>query len=127
MNRSYVQKDLLEIAKGQLALENRLARSGSKFLFCDTNLIVIKIWSDFKYGSTDSWIEEQLAERSYDFYLLTDIDLPWEEDPMREHPQKREELFQLYKKYLEDHELPFAIVSGNGQQRLEKAIDAIKI
>ena len=87
---------------------------------------VVKIWSDFKYGSTDPWILDSLNTRKYDFYILTDIDLPWQPDPLREHPEKRKELFSLYEKYLTDRELPFYIVTGQGNTRLRKAISRIE-
>ncbi|MDH5610342.1 MAG: ATP-binding protein, partial [Cyclobacteriaceae bacterium] len=94
-------------------------------LFCDTNLIVVKIWSDHKYGTTDSWILEQLDQRSYDFYLLANIDLPWRPDPQREHPDRRLYFFELYQQYLIQHDLPYAIVSGDEDLRVKCALDAL--
>ncbi len=125
LHRPYQKEDLQDIAKGQLSLEDEMASKTSDFLFCDTNLIVIKVWSDFKYGDTDPWILASLENRKYDFYLLTDIDLPWKDDPQREHPNKRAELFNIYESYLEDHDLPFGIVSGSGDDRLKNAIRLI--
>ena len=126
LSRPYEESDLLEIAKGQLAWEDDKASYASKFLFCDTNLIVIKIWSEHKYGKTDPWIETQLSERSYDFYLLSAIDLPWRPDPQREHPDKRSYFFDVYKQYLIDRQLPFAIVTGEEEDRLQSAITALQ-
>ncbi len=125
LNRPYEEADLLEIAKGQIQLEDVKAQSTKGFLFCDTNLIVIKIWSDFKYGWTDPWIMESLKTRKYDHYLLMDIDLPWEPDPQREHPQQRRELFDLYKDYLESNQLPYEVVSGLKSDRFESALRII--
>lgn len=126
LSRAYEKADLLDIAKGQLKSEDELAPIAHDFLFCDTSLIVIKIWSEFKYGHTDPWIEASLNTRKYAHYLLTDIDLPWENDPQREHPNHRQELFGLYKKYLIDRELPFSIIQGKGDDRLHSGIREIK-
>lgn len=124
--RPYEQKDLKVIAEGQLKWEEKKEKSARDFLFCDTNLIVIKIWSDHKYGNTDPWIEEQLEKRSYDFYLLNDIDLPWQPDPQREHPDQRQYFFDKYEDYLKKQSLPYAVVSGLDGNRKESALRSLK-
>ena len=65
-----------------------------------------------------------LKSRNIDLYLLPDIDLPWQPDPLREHPDKRKELFNLYLDELKKRNLPFEIVNGFGQQRLANAVNA---
>jgi nicotinamide riboside kinase len=62
----------------------------------------------------------------YDLYLLCDIDLPWQADPLREHPQQREALFQLYQQELEKLGVNYKIIRGSGEQRLSNAISAIE-
>lgn len=124
--RDYEKNDLLEIAKGQLAWEEEKLGYANKYLICDTNLIVIKIWSDHKYGETDPWIIENLKSRPYDYYLLPNIDLPWRPDPQREHPDKRDYFFKIYKEYLESNKLPYSIVSGIEEGRLQNAVDALQ-
>jgi NadR type nicotinamide-nucleotide adenylyltransferase len=126
LDREYDQSDLLEIAKGQVAWEDQKIEFAQDYLFCDTNLIVIKIWSDYKYESTDEWIEQELANRTYDFHLLSNIDIAWTSDPQREHPTKREYFFDVYKKYLEDRKIPFGIVSGFEEERTRNAISVIE-
>lgn len=126
LDRPYQEFDLLNIAKEQLKLEDELASRANTFLFCDTNLITIKIWSDYKYGRTDRWILESLKMRKYDFYLLMDIDLPWESDPQREHPNKRQELFDLYKAHLDSNQLGYSVLAGQENLRRQKAIRTIE-
>ncbi|GAB4230437.1 MAG: hypothetical protein Tsb0034_02380 [Ekhidna sp.] len=126
LDRDYEQHDLKAIAEGQLAWEDDKAEYAKELLFCDTNLIVIKIWSDHKYGNTDPWIEAELQKRTYDFYLLNNIDLPWRPDPQREHPTMRKHFFNIYKEYLEVNGLPFAVVSGIEGERKKCALEAIR-
>ena len=126
LDRPYEQHDLKAIAEAQLQWEDDKAEYANRYLFCDTNLIVIKIWSDHKYGSTDPWIAEQLQDRAYDFYLLNNIDIPWTPDPQREHPTLRKHFFEVYRSYLIDHNLPFSIVSGIEGDRKKSAVDAIE-
>jgi len=126
LERDYTQNDLLSIAKGQLTSEDLAAQqSKNNILICDTNLIVIKIWSEFNYGNCDPEIVKLLNERHYDLHLLTQIDIPWEDDPQREHPNEREVLFSLYKAELEKLKTPYAEISGNPEMRKATAIKAI--
>jgi nicotinamide riboside kinase len=61
-----------------------------------------------------------------DLYLLCDIDLPWEDDPLREHPHQREVLLGKYRTRLETLGVNHALVQGSGDQRLASALQHIK-
>lgn len=132
LERAYNYEDLLEIAKGQIELEENLAtKAQNQLLICDTDLLVIKVWSEFKYGQCHPWILEQLAQRRYNHYFLTNIDFPWSEDPLREHPEPEMRLyfFNLYQEILKKRNLPFTVLSGDEERRLKtarKIIDEIK-
>jgi NadR type nicotinamide-nucleotide adenylyltransferase len=125
IGRPYEFGDIVKIAKGQLLRENHKKEEAAKFLFCDTDMLVCKIWSEFRYGRSDPWIRKMVENHRYDLYLLCDIDLPWEEDPLREHPHRRKELFDLYIYDLKRLKLPFELVSGHGKCRLDNAISII--
>lgn len=126
LDRDYEQHDLKAIAEAQLTWEDEKAEYANDYLFCDTNLIVIKIWSEHKYGNTDPWIEEQLNIRKYDFYLLNNIDIPWTPDPQREHPTLRKHFFEVYKNYLEERGFPYSLVSGIEVERKKSALKALE-
>lgn len=125
IHRPYGEADILAIARGQVAAEEALAPRARTYLFCDTEAIVTKIWSEVKYGRCHPWITDRIATRPYDLYLLCDIDLPWEYDPLREHPDRRSYLFDLYHKELKERNLPFAVVSGSGETRFVNAATII--
>ena len=124
----YTQTDLLAIAKGQVKSEIELMKTANKYLFCDTDLYVMQVWSEHKYQTCDTWILNQIAQQQADAYILTSPDMPWEPDPQREHPEPkwREYFFNWYKKIVEKSALPFTIVSGNEEMRLQQAIDFIE-
>ena len=69
----------------------------------------------------------QIVENSYDLYLLCDVDLPWVKDELREYPdlEIREKLYHHYKDLLVNQSTPWVNISGNYQQRLLNAINAI--
>lgn len=125
LDRPYQESDLLQIAREQLELEDKLARKANKLLFCDTGMLVLKIWSEHSYGRCHPFILEQLQKREYSLSLLPNIDMPWEPDPQREHPHLREYFFTLYQQQLMESGRPFSIVSGSGKERLQNAIKAV--
>lgn len=127
LGKPYVFDDLLEIAKSQVAIEDKLSLKSKELLICDTDLNVIKVWSEHKYGKVHPWIESQIKIRTYDLYLLTDFDIPWQEDPLREHPdpEMRKYFFDLYQKILQESGVPFALVSGNQEERKQLSINLI--
>lgn len=130
-NRSpdYVYDDLKEIAKGQLRLEEECTAAVSKtqksnLLFIDTDLYVIKVWSEFVFQRCDNFILQQIALRKYDGYFLCHPDLPWQEDPLREYPDRktRDELFYYYKELLQSQSVPWCDIFGNESERMHRAI-----
>jgi len=126
LQRPYTQADLNEIAKGQLQAEKKARpKTNNELLILDTDLQVIKIWSEFKYGDCDPWILQQLNMNQPSIYILTYFDIPYEKDPLRETPEKRPELFDLYEKALKESDSPYLVVRGNQSQRLEQSIKAI--
>jgi NadR type nicotinamide-nucleotide adenylyltransferase len=126
LGRPYDQADLTKIAHGQLRMEDEWIRDAKGVLICDTNLIVIKIWSEVKYGNCDPNILEKIAERKYDLFLLTYVDIPWENDPLREHPSRREELYQMYLNEMKQQQAPFVEIKGPSALRQETAVEAIR-
>ena len=126
LRRPYTQDDLLKIAHGQIRLEDEYTIDANNFLICDTNLYVIKIWSMFKYGNCSEEILKTIESRKYDLYLLTYVDIPWQADPLREHPTKREELYQIYLNEMKNQSVPFVEIKGEREQRIATAVSAIE-
>jgi len=119
---NYNQSDLLEIANGQFISEGGLNQQLS---LQDSDLITIKIWSEYKYGNCDNWILEQIAKQKSEnrFYLLCKPDIPWKADPLRENPTNREELFEIYKEELEKLKHNYVIIEG--EERIKNSISKI--
>ncbi len=80
-------QDVQWIARGQRATEMAWATQADRVLICDTNLATIALWSDVLFGATPGWILEAAAGNTYDLWLLTDIDVPFERDPQRCFPE----------------------------------------
>ena len=145
--KKYDFDDLLIIAKGQIKLEeeviqsvignNLLEKSHSSFIsdshqdhslvFIDTDMYVIKVWSEFVFGKCHPYILYQLTERKYDLYLLCNTDLPWIKDELREYPdlETRQKLFNIYENLMTHQSTPWVEISGNYKERLDKAIASV--
>ena len=127
----YSASDLLTIAKGQLELEDEYTRkvqeeNSSSVLFVDTDMYVMKVWSEYVFGTCDFFILDTIIKRKYDGYLLCNIDLPWVKDELREYPDEkpRQELFAIYKDLLINQPVPWALISGTDAERTAAAIRA---
>lgn len=127
LGRDYVEEDLQKIANGQVRKEDETATKVDKFLICDTDLYVLKVWAEAKYGSCHTAILEEIAKRKYDLYLLTYIDVLWEDDPLREHSSVKERhyFYSQYRDIVINSGVPWADIRGDNKQRLQTALDAI--
>ena len=134
----YAYGDLWEIAKGQLNSEEEAGRkmasgeyqeenSPHSPLFIDTDSYVIKIWSEISFNKCDNRILTQIARANYDLYLLCNTDLPWVADPLREYPdlEMRKRIYAYYKDAMVNQPVPWVDISGNYEERLQKAIHAV--
>ena len=121
----YTEADLLLIAQGQIQSENCLLPKATRFLFCDTEMTVMKIWSEVKFKTCNPRILQLYEEQEYDLYLLCSPDIPWQDDPLREHPHLRQELFEMYVKELEIKQRNFIVIKGNQYERFIQARDAV--
>lgn len=128
LDRPYEEGDMLPIAMGQLAQEDKAAAQANKLLICDTDLYVMKVWSEHSFSHCDRYIMEQIAARKYDLYLLTDIDFEWTPDPLREHPTPgmRYYFYHQYRDIVQNSGVPWQNISGTHETRLADALAAIR-
>ena len=143
----YTYDDLLYVAKGQLAMEDEYTHSvvsnqhsvksldlnspftthHSPLLFIDTEMYVMKVWCEFVFGKCHRWVLDQIIERKYDLYLLCNTDLPWVKDELREYPdlKTRDQLYHIYKDIMINQSTPWVDISGDHDERLQKATKAV--
>ena len=127
----YNYEDLLTIAKGQIDLEDKfiskLTTQNLSLLFVDTDMYVMKVWSEFVFEKCHRFILEQIVKRKYGLYLLCNVDLPWIPDELREYPsvETRKKLFNIYKDAMANQSVPWIEINGSYEERLRKAIAAV--
>src|SRR5215208_1306455 len=128
LNGKYTYADLLNIARGQLELEDTMITEAKNGLyFIDTDMYVMKVWCEVVFEQCHTWILKQIALRQYDLYFLCDTDLPWVKDELREYPDLlfRKKLFKMYKDLVINCGTKWAEISGTDIERLQMAVSII--
>ena len=120
------KEDLIVIVKEQVNLENELSLKANKILLLDTNIITTINWSITHFdGYCDPWIIKQAEFLKYDHYLITNIDIPWVKDDLRDRPNEREHMLSSLINEHDIRGLRYSIIAGDKPKRLDKAIEII--
>ena len=119
----YELTDIVNIGIGQLALAESLASTMTEkpFVFIDTWILELRIWAKYRFGVVPDVLEEMYHEHPPDFYVLCSPDLAWQPDPLRENPQDRDVLFEIYQNTIIESNVPHFVISGTGERRDRRA------
>lgn len=129
LKRPYNRQDVETIGRRQLLYLKKIRRdcgNNEVYVIFDTFLIITKIWLEEVYHYCPAWLHLAIEENRPDLALLCEPDLPWQQDGVRENREKRSYLYQRYKRELEYYQIPYRIVNGSGEARIELAIQHIK-
>jgi HTH-type transcriptional regulator, transcriptional repressor of NAD biosynthesis genes len=118
--------DIPRIARGQRSSEDALARNARGVLVCDTDLLTTVLWSDTLFGACPESVRREADLRSYDLYLLLDVDVPWIPDIARYLPDERRGFFDRCRRALEERGRPYLALGGDWDRRYADAVAAIE-
>ncbi len=123
LNRHYNYSDVEAIAHRQIELiqENQQM----PLVFFDTCLINLKVWFREVYQTVPIWLEDSIPQAGQGIYLICQPDLPWESDPLRENPHRREYLSEQYEEELKAAGFIYFRVFGIGEKRVQNAIEIV--
>ncbi len=124
---NYTESDVLKIAEMQIEAEEQVSSSKHDFLFIDTDLIITKVWLQHCYKRVPDWINQCIDNTPRHLHLLCYYDLPWIQDPLRENPSIRKELFEAYLNEIRFFGFRYSIIKGNGDTRFNNALKAISL
>lgn len=113
------------IAEEQARMEDALARIANRVLICDTDPLATAIWHERYLGVPSADVQAIAAGRTYDLYLLTDVDTPFVPDDIRDGESIREWMHKRFVDELSRMATPVLLVSGPHEQRLGAAIARI--
>ena len=113
------------IADGQMAGEDeaadRAAARGAPVVFLDTDLVSTALYCEHYYGVCPPWLEARARERRADLYLLLDVDVPWVPDPVRDRGDRRAELLDQFRAWLDRLDARWELVRGGWEAREARA------
>jgi len=126
---NYTYQDILNIALHQYQTEQEYQKRAEtlnhKYLFVDTEWITIKIWLEFYNYPVPNWLIEGIKSHDYDLFLLSDIDILWQPDPLRQNKNDRSALFKRFEDALSQFNKNFSIINGIENQRFENSLKKI--
>jgi NadR type nicotinamide-nucleotide adenylyltransferase len=126
LNRRYTYDDIVHIAQKQIEQDKEAALQKPSWVIFDTWLIITKVWFQVAYNSIPQWLELYLEEQKIDLFLLCAPDIPWVPDGVRENGgTMRNVLFHRYEEEIERLSTPYVIIRGEGEARIQQAIDVI--
>ncbi len=99
--------------------------TANKLLFCETDAITTAIYCQHYLGRTLELVTEFEKRTFYDHYFLLDIDVPWVDDILRDHPHRRKEMMEIFEHELVKRKIAYTIIRGNYQEREKQVISHI--
>jgi HTH-type transcriptional regulator, transcriptional repressor of NAD biosynthesis genes len=117
--------EFTEIARRQQAIEDKLAREANRILICDTDVLATSIWHERYLHTRSAEVESLVSSHRHDLYLLTDIDVPFVQDGMRDGESIRPWMNARFEQVLKERNLPWVKISGFGRERLDRAVKEV--
>lgn len=108
----------------------RIAEAASvhRLVFADTTAVMPAVRHRFESGDRGLEAAAIATHRAIDHTLVTALDLPWPAATgERDGPHAREPIDRLLRVLLRDGGIPFAVVHGQGPQRLRSAWRALAL
>lgn len=127
LQQPYTFDDVCIIAQKQIEFQNvYLENNNSGIVFFDTELIITKVWFEYCFHAVPEFVLENLKKPFFDLYLLCYPDLPWVFDLVREHGgDERMYFYNWYESEIKKSTIPYFVIKGLGEERLNNAIQAI--
>jgi NadR type nicotinamide-nucleotide adenylyltransferase len=126
LQRDITIEDLKIMHDLQVNAENIGYAKTKQLLFCDTDIINFKVWSEQVFKTVPPWLENSLSHNNYQFYLLCSPDIEWMADGIRKNEHNRIFLFNCFQQEIEKKNTNYAIITGQNQDRIRNAIHAVE-
>jgi len=124
-NQELIFSDNIIIAKGQKELEQEALKIANKYIFCDTDILQTVVYSNEYYNKVQTELIESLQNNNTDLYLLLNLDISWEDDILRDKPNDRKRMYDVFENTLIKYAKNYIIIKGSNNYRLQNAINTI--
>ncbi|OYU83514.1 MAG: ATPase [Flavobacterium sp. BFFFF2] len=111
--------DLLPMAYGQILGENEALMTANKYVFCDTNVLAIKLTSERLFSYCDPQLEEAALAHQYD---LTFLICPENENNSANNETIGADFCASYKQAFDLYQIPYLLLKGDRFDRFNAAI-----
>jgi NadR type nicotinamide-nucleotide adenylyltransferase len=125
-NYKWGSSEFTLIARAQAELEAKAARQANRLMICDTNAMATGIWHERYIGTRSVEVDEIAAAHSTSLYVLTDCDIPFVQDGLRDGEGIRRWMTERFEEELAQLGVPWMKVIGNPEQRLDAAVQKIE-
>jgi nicotinamide riboside kinase len=125
LSSNYNYNDVLRIARVIIEAEDEKVEEANGILLSDNCLVNIEIWLRYYKFEVPEWLKQQIENRKSDLYLLCDIDVPWQKDPLRNNAHDRADLLQQFEQKLISIHANFKLVQGEREMRLANATQLV--
>ncbi len=134
---SYDETDFYQMFLGQKNNKKKAfetAKAMGNFIICDTDALTFHIWYQEVFKNSDNNLinaidflkESSVFKEISSIYLLCSPEgIVWQPDPLRENPNDRGRLFDIYEKALVENQKTYFILRGGKEQRFEEAVKII--
>jgi NadR type nicotinamide-nucleotide adenylyltransferase len=113
------------IAVEQARMEDALALLANRVLICDTDPFATAIWHERYLGTSSDGVRAIAAARRYDLYVITDVNIPFVEDDIRDGESFRQWMQGRFIEELSKGPAPMIVVSGPHEERFAAAVSRI--
>jgi HTH-type transcriptional regulator, transcriptional repressor of NAD biosynthesis genes len=118
-------QEFVHIAKQQQKEEDKLAKLANRVLICDTDALATAIWHQRYVGTWSKEVEAIASQRRYDLYLLTDCDIPFHRDGIRDGHQIRPWMTKRFTEELTKRSARWVLIKGSREERLNRAVQEV--
>lgn len=127
INRTISESTILNLFEQTIEQEREKLKSNPQII-CDTSYLVLYVWQKVKFNTENKSIKHQIiATKEQTHYLLCKPDIPWVCDVLREDPNDRLNLFEIYLNLCKQWNLNYSIVQGNFNERLDFTFQQLSV
>ena len=125
VGRLWRTDEFVHIATEQIRMEDALATLANKVLICDTDAFATSIWHERYMGAPSDDVRAIAATRKYDLYVVTDVNIPFVQDGIRDGESFRQWMQGRFVEELSKSSTPMIVVSGPHEERFAAAVKRI--
>jgi nicotinamide riboside kinase len=128
--RTPTQAEQHEILRDQLQAEHlamlHARHHAQAWIVCDSAPLMTALYSEVYFADATLWPRALAHHTTYAVTLLMATDLPWQPDGIqRDGPQVQADVHARLTAALQLHGIVHTLIEGDGEQRLERAMQAI--